>query len=194
MRRRIPLLLLATISCCCSATADQISDELKLAITKYQSKDVAGAIESVQLAETWLMEKQASDVTGVFGDLPGWKRELGEGGSAGSAFLGGGVTAACEYVKGEGRMEATIVGNSPMLAMVGGMVGNAMMAAASGAKIVKVHGQRAAIQKEGDDWQLLLPYESKALVTVNTNTSREDLLACAEALDWQRLRAIFDTQ
>ncbi len=190
MRPSLPALALIGLAVT-TAPADEILDELELAIEKYQAGDVAGSLESVQLSESWLLEKQAGDLSSVFGQLPGWERKPSESAAAGTAFLGGGVTAGCEYHKAQGRIEVTVVGNSPMLAMVSGLVGNAMMASASGSKIVKVHGVRAALKQDGSEWELMVPYHSSVLVTVRANTKKEDAIACAEAIDWDRVEKIF---
>ncbi len=87
-----------------------------------------------------------------------------------------------------------MIGNSPMLAMVSGMVGNAMMATASGSKIVKVHGVKAALKHEGSNWELMVPYKGSTLVTIKTNTTKDDALACAEAIDWSRIEQVFSAE
>lgn len=188
------LLLLAIAFACAPVFSDEITDELQLAIDKYTNGDIAGSISAVQLAESWLMEKQAADVTAVFGELPGWQKQEESSQGAGAAFMGGGVTASCVYKKADARIEATILGNSPMLGMVSGLVGNAMMAQASGAKIIKINGMRAAVKNDGDEWEVMIPYEGSALVTVRATTTKEDAVHCAEKIDWARLKAIFQSQ
>jgi hypothetical protein len=179
------LILIAAVP----AVADDISDELKSALQKYESGDVAGALDAVRLAETWLLEKQGSELTGVFPDLPGWEKEIGEYQAAGMAMMGGGISASCEYTKGDDRMEVEIVGNSPLMAMASGIVGNALMASSSGSKIIKVHGTKSAIKQEDEEWELMIPYQGTMLITVTTTTTQDDAINCAEKLDWKKLEA-----
>ena len=191
MRRILIAALLLPIAAA-PALADDITDELQSAVKKYESGDIAGALDAVRLAETWLLEKQGAELTGVFPDLPGWEKEVGEYQAAGMAMMGGGITANCEYTKGDDRMEVTIVGNSPLLAMVSGMVGNALMASSSGYKIIKVNGMRSAIKHNGE-WELMVPHQG-SVTTVTTTTTKEDAVNCAERLDWKKIEAILTTE
>ena len=192
MRRILIAALLLPIAAVPSL-ADEISDELQSAVKKYEGGDIAGALDAVRLAETWLLEKQGAELTGVFPDLPGWEKEVGEYQAAGMAMMGGGITANCEYTKGDDRMEVTIVGNSPMLAMVSGIVGNALMASGSGYKIIKINGMRTAIKQDGDEWEAMIPHQG-SLTTIRTTTTKEDAVNCAERLDWKKIEAILTTQ
>lgn len=191
MRRILIAAMLLAIAVA-PALADDITEELKSAIEKYEGGDVAGAVDAVRLAETWLLEKQGSALTGVFPDLDGWEKEVGESQAAGMAMMGGGITANCEYTKGDDRMEVTIVGNSPLLAMASGIVGNAFMASSSGYKIIKINGMKSAIKQNGE-WEVLIPHQG-SVTTIKATTTKEDAVNCAEKLDWTKINSILTTQ
>jgi hypothetical protein len=81
-----------------------------------------------------------------------------------------------------------------MLAMVSGIVSNALVASSSGHKIIKVHGTKAAIKEEDGEWELTIPYQASMLINVTTTTTQEDAVNCAERLDWAKIESILTTE
>lgn len=197
MRRSVPFLLpflalaLALVPGRAAAGSDalaelkpQILEEVKELEKKIQADDVPGALESVQLLDAWLRQAQAQDVTAVFLDVPGWEKEIGEAQSAGQAFFGGGISAGCTYRRDDVQVEVSILGNSPMFAMVSGMMG---MAVASGKKVVKVAGQKAILD-DSDGAELQIPFEGNTLVSVDAPSQDDAVLIAEKGVSWETLR------
>jgi len=168
----------------------QILDEIKELEKKVQADDVPGALECTQLIDAWLRQAQAQDVTAVFLDVPGWTKETGEAQSAGQAFFGGGITASCTYTKDDLTVDVNILGNSPMFAMVSGMMG---MAVASGKKVVKVAGNKAILD-DSSGAELQIPFEGSTLVTVNGPDKDTAILIAEKGVAWDTLQKVVGAQ
>ena len=176
------------------AMDDQILSEANDIISKYKAGDIQGALEAARLVETWLLELQAAGLLDVFRDLSGYEKEMDDATAMGSGMMGGGIAASCRYSKGEETIEASILGNNPMYAMVSGLIGNSFMASASGAKIIKLKGKhKAAVKEESGEFEIMVPFEGNTLVTVR-GPDRDRSIACAENLDWELLGQIVSSQ
>ncbi|MDZ7582039.1 MAG: hypothetical protein U5R30_16000 [Deltaproteobacteria bacterium] len=81
----------------------------------------------------------------------GWKAEDAKSQSMGSAMFGGGVAAERSYVKGDSRVNVTIITDSPMMQAMMMMFSNPMMATSDGGKQEKIQwrkGNRQIQQRE----------------------------------------------
>lgn len=171
-----------------TAEGNDIEGEIQAALTAYRNGNMAEALDALRLAEQWLLEIQADDLSTVFPKLEGWELETGEAQAAGQMVFGGGVTASATYTRGEeDRMTVEIVANSPMLSMVSGFIG---MAAASGKKVVRVHGTKSILDTSDSEVELMIPYDGSVLITIKTNTTTDDAMACAEGLGWDTINSM----
>jgi hypothetical protein len=151
--------------------ADEVTDTLSSAMQAYEDGDIDYAIEELDYAKQLLQAMTTQELTGFLPEPPaGWTREIAENDiSAGLAMMGGGVGAEAEYSDGSNNFTITIMADSPMITMFGGMLANAGML---GMKMHRVGREkfifnegeltglidnRILIQAEGADPDLMIP-------------------------------------
>jgi hypothetical protein len=193
MRTALVTLLFLSLALPAGAVKPEVLEEIDLLKKQAMAGDVPSALESARLIEAWLLEEQAGDLSKVFTPLAGWELEINDGQSAGAAMFGGGITSSATYTKGEESYDVTIIGNSPMFGMVSGIVGNAMMASSSGAKIVKINGMKASIREQSDEVEVTVPYKGNTIVTTK-GPGRDNAVKITENLGWDVLGPIVETQ
>jgi len=107
----------------------------------------------------------------------------------GAAMFGGGISSSAKYSNGTESYEVTILGNSPMFAMVSGVVSNAMLASSSGAKIEKIGDMKASVRDQNGEVEVMVPFEGNTLVTTK-GPNRENAIKITKNLGWDVLRPI----
>jgi len=171
------------------AVKQEVLDEIDLLKKQAAAGDVPAAIESARLIETWLLEEQAGGLSKVFTPLAGWELELLDSQAMGAAMFGGGISSSAKYSNGTESYEVTILGNSPMFAMVSGVVSNAMLASSSGAKIEKIGDMKASVRDQNGEVEVMVPFEGNTLVTTK-GPNRENAIKITKNLGWDVLRPI----
>lgn len=163
--------------------ADDISEAIEQARKSYQSGDLAGAKQSLDLASQLIGQKNAeSFATLLPAPLPGWKAEKAQ--ATATAFLGGVSAATRTYtnVKGD-TVEVSITGDSALIAQFGPMLANPAMAGAMG-KLVKIGNQRGIQTQDGD---IMMMINNKFLINVQGSSDAAAKLAYAQAVDVTKL-------
>ncbi|NNK77450.1 MAG: hypothetical protein HKP40_01935 [Litoreibacter sp.] len=156
-----------------SATADEVTDAISGAMTAYEEGDIAYATDELKFALQLLNEMKADTLVQFLPDaLDGWSRELNTDMGAGLAMMGGGTGAAASYSNGSTEFTITLMADSPMVASMGSMLGNAAIMNAGG-KMVRVGrekfftqndqlmaliGNRVLVQADGDDQQVMIAH------------------------------------
>ncbi|AVW93175.1 hypothetical protein [Celeribacter baekdonensis] len=143
------------------AFADEVTDTLESALKAYGDGDVTYALEELDYAKQLLKEMQSGALSDFFPAAPdGWTVEDDADTVAGYAMMGGGTAAAKRYSNAEGeRFTMTIVVDSPMIGMMGGMLQNA---GAMGLKTTRV-GREKFVDQDGTLSALI---EGRVLVQV----------------------------
>lgn len=172
------------------AHADKIKNEIQALSKAYDAGDITNAVESVRLLESWLMKMQAEGLGAVFLPLSGYEMEVGQAQALGQAMMGGGISASCEWTKGDETIEVQILGNSPLFGMVSGMISNTMMATASGADIERVAGHKIAVKNDGRRMEGMIPADGNTLVTIHAATKEQVMMAAESAIDWDKLSGV----
>jgi hypothetical protein len=128
--------------------ADEVTDTLSSALQAYEDGDIEYAIEELDYAKQLLQAMSTQELTGFLPEAPdGWTREVSDSElSAGLAMIGGGVGAEAEYSDGSQSFTVTMMADSPMIAMFGGMLSNAGML---GMKLERV-GREKFINDDGE--------------------------------------------
>ncbi|SDF32733.1 hypothetical protein SAMN04488117_103344 [Celeribacter baekdonensis] len=141
--------------------ADEVTDTLESALKAYGEGDVSYAIEELDYAKQLLKEMQTGALSDFFPAPPaGWTAEDDADTVAGFAMMGGGTAAAKRYFNDAGEeFTMTIVVDSPMIGMMGGMLQNA---GAMGLKTIRV-GREKFVDQDGTVSALI---EGRVLVQV----------------------------
>ncbi|QIE54754.1 hypothetical protein G5B40_04440 [Pikeienuella piscinae] len=184
---RIPALSAALcLSLAPFAAADEIEDSIAAALEAYRAGDLATAKDEIDFAAVLLGQKKAEGLGAYLpAPLSGWTREDDDSDAAAAAMFGGGLTAGAEYVQGAERIEIRLIADSPMIAGMAGMLGNAAMMAAQG-EVRRVGKQRYLIARDG---QIMALVGGKVLVQLSGEGALEDKIAYFEAIDFAGLEA-----
>ena len=163
-----------------AASADDILDAIGVAQKSYQTGDLAGAKQSLDLASQLIAQKNAEGFAALLPEpLPGWKAEKAQSTAMGAAIFGASV-ASRSYSNAKGdTVDVQITGDSAMVMQFASLLSNPQFAGAMG-KLVKVGSQRAIQTAEGD---LNMMVANKFLVTVQGSASPADKAAYAQAVD-----------
>jgi hypothetical protein len=186
-------LVLAVALLAGAAWADEVLDEINEAVRLYEAGDLSGAVSSLDFAAQQIREQMAGEVaTALPAPLPGWEAQDAETSALGGAMFGGGISAQRTYTKGDASVDVQIVGQSPMLQMVVGMLNNPMMLSSGGKKAIKIKGNRGSLEYDAAEntGEIQVVVANSVLVTINgTDVSQEDLTAYAEAVDYAKIEA-----
>lgn len=111
--------------------ADEIREQLELALELYDAGDYGGAVSELQFAIGEIQAKLAGSYAQSLPPPPaGWTAEPASQGAS-PAFFGGGSIITREYREtgGRGTMTATLMMDSPMLQGMAALLGNPAMLA-----------------------------------------------------------------
>lgn len=185
----IPCFFLATIT-----FADDITDSVNEALKYYEKGEYAEAAGNLEYAAQLIRQKKGGQIQEVLPKpLDGWKSEEPTSQAAGSAMLGGGVSAERAYYRDNSSITIKIVGDSPMLQGFMMMFSNPMYATADGGKLEKVAGKKAIVKFNANkrSGNINIIVDHRYLVTIEGNKiTKEDLTAYAQAIDYKQLEAM----
>ena len=172
--------------------ADEIIDQINQAIELYQAGDFAGAAGELEFAAAQIRQLRAGEISAALPEpLPGWTGEEAETASMGASMFGGGTTANRSYYKDEGNADVSIVTDSPMLQSLAMMLNNPMILSGSGQKLIRVAGNKAALEWDDDSGSINVVVMGSVLVTVNgSNITQDELMAYAEAVDYKLIKEL----
>jgi hypothetical protein len=164
--------------------ADDILDSIEQARKSYQSGDLAGAKQALDLASQLIGQKNAEGFALLLpAALPGWTAEQVRTSAIGQIGFGA-STASRSYANGKGdSVEVQITGDSAMIAQFATFLANPGIAGAMG-KIVRVGSQRAIQTQDGDVHMVIA---NKFLITVNGSADASAKMAYAQAVDVGKL-------
>ena len=172
--RRILAVVAVVLLAVSPALSDQVADELRAALEKWEKGDGPGAHDHVRMADAKMSEQEAQGASKAWGEVPGYTLELGDAVAIGAAMMGGAISSSAEYTDAKGNtMSGTVVANSPMIGMLTGMFSNTFMAQASGASIERVGNQKVAFQLDDDLWTGNLPYKGTVLITIEGQVKKD---------------------
>ncbi|OIP82171.1 MAG: hypothetical protein AUK37_09515 [Rhodobacterales bacterium CG2_30_65_12] len=145
---RATLFALALVAVADPALADEVNDTLSSAMQAYEEGDIKYAIEELDYAKQLLQAMNTAQLAGFLPEPPaGWTREITESdANAGLAILGGGSSSEALYTDGSETVTVTLIADSPMVTMFGGMIANAGM---MGMKLHRV-GREKYVDNDGE--------------------------------------------
>ena len=175
----LPLLLPA------AARADDVSDSIKEALRAYEAGKIGAARTALGEAVQLLSQRAA---TGLGAALPaplsGWQAAEVETNTAALGLIGGGNIASRTYTNGQGQtVEIQVAADSPIVAQLGMIMTNPMLAGAMG-KLIRIGNQRA-IQTSNNEIQMLV--DNRILITISGSANDDAKLAYAKAIDIAKL-------
>ena len=164
---------------------DDILDAIDQARKAYQSGDMANAKQQLDIASQLIGQKNAEAFAALLpAALPGWKAEKAQAQAVGAAMFGGASAASRNYTNAKGiTVEISITGDSAMLMQFAAMLNNPALAGAMG-KLIKVGGQRAIQNPDGD---VIMVVANKFVVNVQGSANAASKLAYANAIDIAKL-------
>jgi hypothetical protein len=168
-----------------AGAADDVIDAIEQARKAYQSGDLTEAKQQLDLASQLIGQKNAEGFAKLLpAALPGWTAEKAESHAMGSTVLGGASTASRTYKNQKGdTVDISITGDSAMLMQFATMLNNPALAGAMG-KLIKVGGQRAIQNQDGD---VMLVIANKFVINVQGSGDPQSKLAYANAIDLAKL-------
>jgi len=163
---------------------DDILDAIEQARKSYQSGDMAGAKQSLDLASQLVGQKNAESFAALLpAALPGWKAEKAETASVGVAMFGA-SSASRRYTNEKGEhVEVRITGDSALVMQFAQIFMNPVVAGAMG-KLIRVGNERAIQTNEGS---VNMVIASKFLITVEGSADATSKLSYAQAVDVAKL-------
>jgi hypothetical protein len=166
--------------------ADDVMDWIDDGIESYKKKDYSEAVTSLEYAAQLIRQMKGEEMTAALPEaLSGWKKISSEAAAAGAAMFGGGTSASARYEKGDASCEISITSDNPMLGGLLMMFSNPMMIGASGKKLIKLNGQKGALEYSGNSGEITVIVDDKVLVMVaGDEISEDDLRAYAKAVDY----------
>jgi hypothetical protein len=178
------ILCAALLAATPAVAADDIIDAIDQAKKAYQSGDMAGAKQSLDLASQLVGQKNAEGFAALLpAPLAGWKGDQAQTSSVGQIGFGASVASRrYENAKGD-SVEVQITGDSAMIMQFATLLNNPGIAGAMG-KIIKVGSQRAIQTREGD---VNIVVANKFLVTVNGSADAASKMSYAQAVNYDKL-------
>jgi opacity protein-like surface antigen len=167
------------------ARADEITDAIGEAQRAYQGGQMQAAQTALQEALQLLQQRGAATLAAALPDaLPGWTADEATSNAAGGAGMFGGSTASRTYRNAQGQsVEIEVMSDNPMIAQIGAMLANPMMAGAMG-RLVRIGEQRAIQATDGNVSMLV---DNRILVQVQGDAPPDAKLAYARAINAARL-------
>ena len=126
-----------------AALADDVTDALDAAQGAYASGNLNATAAQITAASKAVLALQAAKLAGFLPEAPeGWTREIDMSATEAMALSGivGNMVEARYSDAGGNSFTLSLTADSPMVAQMGGMLGNPQMMAMMG-KLVKVSGQ-----------------------------------------------------
>jgi hypothetical protein len=199
MRRTVlalPLLSLA-LSPLAAAMADEIREQLDLAIELYEEGDYSGAVTELQFAIGEIQAKLGGAYAQTFPPPPdGWTAADATQ-ESGAAFMGGGTIVNRRYSEdgGNGSMEAQLIIDNPMIQGMAALFSNpAMLAANPNMQRIRMGRDNAILEFDEAAGRGEITYVAgggRAMLKVEGRglTSGDQLAALLKAWDMEGLRA-----
>lgn len=172
------------------AQADDVTDSLNDALSKYNNGQYTEAINSINYAEQLITQKKGEAISQVFPKpLDGWQAEEVKA----DPIFGGGITAERRYTKNAASVTISIASDSPMLQATMMLFTNPMFATGDGGKMETINGQKAIVkysaENKGGDIQVVA--NNRFLITINgSEVAKEDMTAYLGHLDFSKLSTL----
>lgn len=141
--------------CVSPATADPFLDAMNAAIEAYADGDIQYAQDELTEATRLLAAMKADGLASYLPEAPdGWTQEIDTEANAMMGMLGGGTSASASYSGPDASFTINLIADSPMVAQLAMMLGNAAMVAQMGGQIERIN--RVRFMREDDSLQAIV--------------------------------------
>lgn len=167
------------------ARADDIRDAIEEARRAYQANDLAAAKAALDVASQLIAQRSASGLARFLPAPPtGWTADEAETDASAAAMFGGGLIAKRRYSNGQRDVTVQVLVNSPVIAQLSPLFGNAQLLGAMG-RVFRFKGKTAVLGRDGNI-QLLL---GRTLVIVEGSGTEAEKRALLDRLDIAAIEA-----
>lgn len=175
------------------AYGDDITTSINEALEYYKNGEYTEAVSSLNYAAQLIQQKKGGSLESFLPNpLEGWTAGDTTSQAAGAGMFGG-VSAECQYQKGESSVKVSIVTDSPILQGMMMMFTNPAFAVSDGGKLEKIAHQKAIVkykpsEKQGD---IQIMVANRFLVSIEgSGVAKADLKKYAEAIDYEKLATL----
>lgn len=174
-----------------AAVADDVTDYINEALQYYQDGKFSDAVSSLNFAEQLIQQKKSSGLESFLPEpLSGWSADAATSQAAGSAMMGGGISAERRYTKDGSSLRIQIMADSPMLQGVMMMMSNPMFATSDGGKMERIGNQRALVKLDPNNrsGEIQIIVANRFMVTVDgSDVTENELKEYAGAIDYDKM-------
>ena len=196
MRRTVLALPLLSLALSPLAAADEIREQLDLAIELYEEDDYSAAITELQYAIGEIQAKLGGAYAQTFPPPPDGWTAADASQEAGAAFMGGGTIVNRRYSEdgGNGSMEAQLIIDNPMIQGMAALFSNpAMLAANPNMQRIRMGRDNAILDfdEAAGRGEITFMAGGRAMLKIEGSglTSGDQLVALLKAWDMEGLRA-----
>lgn len=165
--------------------ADDIEDQIQAGLKAYQDKDYKIAVDEIKYALAGLEKLALNDNQKLLPPaLDGWSMQVDDGTvQSAMSMMGGGTSIGANYTRTNESIHIQIIANSPMIAMVGMMINNPMMASVDeNTKPYRYKRIKGVKKTEGNNTEITLLLVGQIMVRV-TGENLQDTAVLEQYLD-----------
>ncbi len=172
--------------------ADEIEDQIQAGLKAYQDKDYKMAVDELKFAMAQLEKLAQNDNQKLLPPaLDGWTMQVDAStAQAAMSMMGGGTSIGANYTHGNETVHIQIIANSPMIAMVGMMINNPMMAAADeNTNPYRYKRIKGIKQTEGTNTEITLLLVGQIMIKID-GENLKDTAVLEQYLDKMDMKAL----
>jgi len=172
--------------------ADEIEDQIQAGLKAYQDKDYKIAVDELKFAMAQLEKLSQNDNQKLLPPaLDGWVMQNDDStAQAAMSMMGGGTSIGANYTHGNETVHIQIIANSPMIAMVGMMINNPMMAAADeNTEPYRYKRIKGIKQTEGKNTEITLLLVGQIMIKID-GENLKDTAVLEQYLDKMDMKAL----
>ena len=172
--------------------ADEIEDQIQAGLKAYQDKDYKIAADELKFAMAQVEKLAQNDNQKLLPPaLDGWSMKADDStAQAAMSMMGGGTSMGANYTHGNENVHIQIIANSPMIAMVGMMINNPMMAAADeNTKPYRYKRIKGIKQTEGTNTEITLLLVGQIMIKID-GENLKDTAVLEQYLDKMDMKAL----
>jgi hypothetical protein len=173
-----------------AARADKISDAMDKAASAYKDGKLTSTTKNLQLALGRLAKRLAKAYEPTLPEAPsGWKARKARSKGAAVGLYGFGISASRRYRQesGQGRADAQLIVDNPMVQAMAGMFANPAMAQQAGYEQESVNDQTALIKYDEDSkrGEAIILIAGRAFLKVSASNIGDKAVIMALAKGWK---------